>query len=103
MTDGDRVHVEGSASPFRFPGRLSHGRRDDDKLGRVRQSTQTTGGVAYNFGDANTDGYSWSLADALIGIKMPSGRTYSWAISGANQQQTVSGSAGTYGSITGTT
>jgi RHS repeat-associated protein len=56
-----------------------------DALGRVLESTQTTGGVSYPFT------YTYNRTGAMTGMTFQSGRTEAWAYDTANRLSGVSG------------
>lgn len=71
-----------------------------DSLGRYLRSTQTTFGTAFAFGDTATPGYQWNLADALLVLKAPSGRLFTWSVTPANRPQYVYGNGFNYANVT---
>ena len=73
-----------------------------DKLGRFERSTQTTFGVPYAFGTSSASpGYRWNLADGLTELRLPSGRLITYALSGANRQQSATANSVVYSQVTG--
>jgi RHS repeat-associated protein len=75
-----------------------------DALGQVVNSSQTTAGVAYNFGNLSLSqpGYQYSPLGEVISIQYPSGRVVNYQLDGAgriNQVQAASSTTVTYASV----